>query len=170
MRKHIKYILAAFALAVTLVGCGSEVELLSVASSVVENQRTSTLTATSVSGVWKGYVESRTGVPGKRVLYFVFSQPSSGTLDGSLMIEERIEVTGATVRDTFLLSNSLFGDFELRFNLRTKKDNAVVTNQGSPVNFSGALTENTFMSGSFNSGNLYLGYWEAMSQSSITAN
>ncbi|MEA1996312.1 MAG: hypothetical protein U9N45_01670 [Gemmatimonadota bacterium] len=146
---------------VSLAGCSSGGGLSSAPSAIVELNRESNLTATTLSGTWNGQMSSFDQAAEQAVV-FVFSQNDGFTLDGSLLIGQNIRLGGEVGRDTFALVNASLQDCILRFNIASQVGSSeLVLSSSEPVFFNGLLTENSYISGSLRAGFRTIGFWEA---------
>ena len=148
----------ASGLPLLLAGCSSG-ELTTLATSVVETQRDANLTLTTLSGTWKGQISTPDGVVSQAII-LIFTQDAGFSLDGSQLVGEDIRLGGVVSRDTFALANGVFIGNELRFNLADKAGGAIILAEGSPVLFTGLLSENDFMSGQAKASSKLIGLWQ----------
>lgn len=150
-------------LAALVIGCASSADLGLVASSVVEIQRLSNMTRTTMTGTWTGYLYSSESA--KQRIYLIITQGEDITLSSSsLMVLEDMQVGGTVSQDSFFIYNGVFSvsDYRLRFNIADVNSGGLALDpSGKPLLFNGLLSENTFVSGEYTAGDQVLGAWEA---------
>ena len=153
--KTTRVIFLFFILVLSACGGGT---LSTLPSELLEVQRQAMLTRTVLSGSWDGVLSDQ-GSTASETIRLVFTQPNAISLDGSLLLRERIELGGFVSRDTFALINGVFEKPEVRFNLSS--GGVMVVFEGAPVLYRGELTENNYMSGVVVADKLLIGNWEA---------
>ena len=141
-----------------LASCSSG-ELTTLATSVVGTQREANLTLTTLTGTWKGEIVTPDGVVSQAII-LLFTQDEGFSLDGSQLIGEDIRLGGVVSRDTFELANGVFIGNEVRFNLTDPAGGGIILAEGSPVLFTGLLSENSFMSGQAKASSKLIGLWQ----------
>ncbi|HUU30270.1 MAG TPA: hypothetical protein VM123_20890 [archaeon] len=144
-----------------LLGCGEGGDLTSAASALVEVQRNANLTRTTLSGTWDGHMSTSDGVA-RQTFILVFEESDNFSIDGSLLIGGNIHLGGRVSQDTTVLTNGVFSENQIRFNLAELSSGELILIGGDPVLFNGLLTENSFMSGELKAGSQIIGTWEAV--------
>ena len=148
---------------VALAGCGGG-SLTTAATEIIDTQRRANLTRDKLTGTWDGEVITPDGI-GRQTVVMVFAQGEGFALDGSFLVGTDIRIGRAAVRDTFALVNGVFKQGDIRFNLADSLTAPVIVSEGSPVLFTGLLSENGYMSGEMKAGGVTLGFWEALLRS-----
>jgi hypothetical protein len=145
---------------VVICGCVA-VSLATAVTEVVDTRRRANLTKDKLTRTRNGELTAPDGV-GYQTVVLVFAQGEGFAVDGSVLVGSDIWFGRVAVRDTFALVNGVFKEGDIRFNPADSSSAPIIVSGGSPVLFSGLLSENGYMSGQMQAGGESLCIWETL--------